>query len=89
MEEKLLEINSLTVHYKVDGEVIEAVNNVSLSLKRGEILGLVGETGAGKTTLALSILKLIPDPPGRIINGEIIFDKKNLLKCTDREMRRI
>ncbi len=89
MEEKLLEINNLTVHYVVENEVVQAVNNVSFTLNRGETLGLVGETGAGKTTLALSILRLIPDPPGRIADGEIIFNGKDLLKCSDKEMRKI
>ncbi|MGI5997811.1 MAG: ABC transporter ATP-binding protein [Lutispora sp.] len=89
MKEKLLEINNLTVHYVVENEVVQAVNNVSFTLNRGETLGLVGETGAGKTTLALSILRLIPDPPGRIADGEIIFNGKDLLKCSDKEMRKI
>lgn len=89
MDEKLLDIKNLTVHYVVEDETVEAVNNISLSLNKGETLGLVGETGAGKTTLALSILRLIPDPPGKIIEGEIIFDGKNLLECSDREMRHI
>lgn len=89
MKEKLLEINNLTVQYVVENEVFEAVNNVSFTLNRGETLGLVGETGAGKTTLALSILRLIPDPPGKIVDGEIIFDGKDIMGCSDKEMRKI
>ncbi|HCJ58440.1 MAG TPA: dipeptide/oligopeptide/nickel ABC transporter ATP-binding protein [Clostridiaceae bacterium] len=89
MKEKLLEINNLTVQYVVENEVVEAVNNVSFTLNRGETLGLVGETGAGKTTLALSILRLIPDPPGKIVSGKIIFNGKNIMECSDKEMRKI
>lgn len=89
MKEKLLEIKNLSVQYVVEDEVIKAVNNVSFTLNRGETLGLVGETGAGKTTLALSILRLVPDPPGEIVSGEIIFNGKNIMKCSDKEMRKI
>ena len=89
MDEKLLEIRDLTVHYVVDKETVEALTNINLILNRKETLGLVGETGAGKTTLALSIMKLVPDPPGRIIGGEIIFEGEDLLKKSNEEMRKI
>ncbi len=74
MSDKLLEINDLVVQYHVDGKVSEAVNNISLNLNKGEVLGLVGETGAGKTTTALSIMRLIPNPPGKKASGEIKFN---------------
>ena len=71
MSEKLLEIKDLVVRYETDYETVEAVNGISLTLNRGETLGLVGETGAGKTTTALSIIRLIPNPPGVVAGGEI------------------
>ncbi len=77
MSEKLLEIKDLTVQYHTDGSVAEAVNNISFEVDKGEVLGLVGETGAGKTTTALSILGLIPNPPGKIISGSIDFHMGN------------
>ena len=73
MRERLLEIKDLVVHYETDAGVVEAVNGINLTLDKGQSLGLVGETGAGKTTTALSILRLLPDPPARIISGSISF----------------
>ena len=61
--DKILEVNHLVVHYVTDEEVVEAVNDVSFSLNKGEVIGLVGETGAGKTTIALSTIGLLPHPP--------------------------
>ena len=72
-----------------DDEEVKAVNGISFSLNRGESLGLVGETGAGKTTTALSIMQLIPDPPGIITEGEILFEGKNLIYNTDAENQKI
>ena len=69
----LLSIDGLTVHYVTMDGTFQAVRNLSLNLKEGTTLGLVGETGAGKTTIALSIMRLIPNPPGKIIGGEILF----------------
>ena len=89
MNRTMLEMKDLRIHYVVGGEVTEAVNGVSLSLSPGETLGLVGETGAGKTTLAKGIMGIVPDPPGRIVAGEIFFEGEDLLKKTPREMRRI
>ena len=67
----LLEIKNLVVEYRTEDETVHAVNDLSLSLNKGESLGLVGETGAGKTTTALSVLRLVADPPGKIVGGEI------------------
>ena len=61
-----IEVKNLTVHYTSEGKVIHAVNNVSFSLEKGETLGLVGETGAGKTTIAKSILRILPEPPAQV-----------------------
>ncbi|HAE42989.1 MAG TPA: dipeptide/oligopeptide/nickel ABC transporter ATP-binding protein [Clostridiales bacterium] len=89
MNESMLEINNLRVHYVTDDETVEAVNGVDLILNQGETLGLVGETGAGKTTLAKSIMRILPDPPAKIIEGEIIFQNEDLLKKSNNEMRKI
>lgn len=89
MQDTFLEIKDLVIHYSTtDGEV-EAVNGISLSLQKGETLGLVGETGAGKTTTALGILRLVPNPPGRILEGEINFEGQDLLKISEKEMRKV
>ena len=87
MEKNLLDIKDLTIKYLTDDGTVHAVTDVSLSLKEGETLGLVGETGAGKTTTALGIIRLVPDPPGKIMGGEINFDGVDLLKLSEREMR--
>ena len=79
MRERLLEIKDLVVHYETDAGVVEAVNGINLTLDKGQSLGLVGETGAGKTTTALSILRLLPDPPARIISGSISFEGQDVL----------
>lgn len=84
----LLDIQDLSVRFvTMDGEV-KAVNHVSLSLDKGKTLGLVGETGAGKTTTALSILNLIQSPPGEITSGKILFDGKNILELSTKELQR-
>ena len=85
MSDNLLEIKNLHVHYITEKEVAKAVNGIDLYLKKGESLGLVGETGAGKTTAALSIMQLIPDPPGFIAEGKILFKGRNLIYNTERE----
>ena len=89
MTENLIKIRNLIVHYETEAEVVEAVNGVSFDINKGETLGLVGETGAGKTTTALSILKLIQSPPGKIIDGIIEFNGKNLVVASEAYMRKI
>ena len=88
-EDVVLDIRNLTVHYVLEDETVEAVNDISLTLKKGQIIGLVGETGAGKTSTALSILNLIPHPPGVIKNGEIWVNGKNVLTMSDKELESI
>ena len=85
----LLEIKDLKIQFDTDTGVVHAVNGVDLSLDQGEALGLVGETGAGKTTTALGILDLIQSPPGRIISGEITYKGKNIRGLKPQEIRDI
>lgn len=85
----LLEVKDLIVRYKTDNGVVHAVNKISLELKKGETLGLVGETGAGKTTTALSIMRLIPSPPGEITGGTIELENEDILNVSEAEMRKI
>lgn len=85
----LLEIKNLHIHYVTDNETVYAVNGASFSVEEGETVGLVGETGAGKTTTAYGILQLIPNPPGKIADGEILFDGADLLKKSQKEIRKI
>ena len=85
MSEVLLKIKDLAVEYRTDEETVKAVNGISLEIAKGETLGLVGETGAGKTTTALSILRLLPDRTGHITSGSIELDGKNLLEMKPEE----
>ncbi len=89
MSENMLNIENLVIHYETDEEVVEAVNNISFSLKKGEVLGLVGETGAGKTTTALGIMGLLPAKVGHVIQGKIELDGENLFDKSEKEMRKI
>lgn len=89
MSDILLDIKNLMVCYKSGGIALNAVNGISLNIKKGESLGLVGETGAGKTTTALGIMRLISSPPGKITGGEIYFEGEDLLKVPEFKMRQI
>ena len=89
----LLEVKNLVTEFRNDDGVTRAVNNISFTLNRGETIGIVGESGSGKSVTSLSIMRLIPDPPGRIVSGEIIFHKKDgtkvdLTKISEAEMRK-
>jgi len=86
---RLLEVKDLRTHFYTEEGVVKAVDGVSYYLDEGETLGLVGESGCGKSVSALSILKLIPQPPGKIVSGEILFDGKDLLKLDEEEIRHI
>jgi peptide/nickel transport system ATP-binding protein len=85
--EKLLRIKDLYVDYQTDLETVHAVNGISFDLEKGETVGIVGETGAGKTTTALSILRLLPERTGKILNGSIEFMGENLLAVSEEKMR--
>ncbi len=89
MSDTLLEIKDLNIVYKTDEETVHAVNGIRLRVGTKETLGLVGETGAGKTTTALAIMRLLPDRIGKVEGGEILFDGKNLLELKENEMRGI
>ena len=88
-KEELLKIEDLVVEYDTDEAVVKAVNHVNLQLGKGETLGLVGETGAGKTTIAKAILRILPDPPAKIRGGRIYFDGEDMLKLSEGKMRKI
>jgi oligopeptide/dipeptide ABC transporter ATP-binding protein len=85
----LLRIENLKTYFYVRGRVARAVDDVSLEIQPGETLGLVGESGCGKSVTAHSIIQLIPDPPGKIVDGRIWFDGQDLLRLSEAEMRRI
>ena len=89
MAEVILEVKNLCVEYTSGKDIVKAVNDISFQLEKGELLGLVGETGAGKTTTARSIMRLVPSPPGRITSGEIIYKGENLMTKSEREMKKI
>jgi len=85
-EDHILEIKDLVVQYQTDEALVEAVNGITISLKKKQVLGLVGETGAGKTTTALSVLNLVPNPPGVITNGSIRVSGKDVLSMNETEL---
>ena len=89
MGENILEVRNLEIRYVTDEETVYAVNDISFALQKGESIGLVGETGAGKTTTALGIMGLVPDPPGEVVAGSIMFEGKDLLQLSEKQMREI
>src|SRR3954462_9975437 len=89
----LLEVKNLVTQFKTESEFITAVNDISFTLHRGETIGIVGESGSGKSVTSLSVMRLIPNPPGRIVSGQINFYQKDgtvvdLTKITEEEMRK-
>jgi oligopeptide transport system ATP-binding protein len=85
----LLDVRELRTYFDTDDGVVKAVDGVSFKLRRGETLGIVGESGSGKSVTNLSLLRLIPEPPGRIVSGEIIFQGQDILKLQEAEVRKI
>ncbi len=86
MTENLLEVNNLKTYFFTRGGVVKAVDDVSFTIKPGETLGLVGESGCGKSVTALSVMRLVADPPGKIVGGEINFSGENILEKNQNEM---
>src|SRR6476660_4978394 len=89
MENPLLEVRNMTVAFDTERGQIRPVRNVSLSIFPGQTVALVGESGCGKSVTALSILRLIPQPPGRILDGEVLLENRNLLSLEERDMRKV
>src|SRR6059036_3170632 len=87
--DNLLEVQDLRTYFETEDGVVKAVDGVSFALRRGETLGIVGESGSGKTVANLSIMRLIPEPPGKIVSGSIAFDGRDILKLSPRELRGI
>ena len=88
-KKELLELKDLSIHFFTDRGVVPSVNRVSYPIYEGETLGLVGESGCGKSVTAHSIMRLIPQPPGRIVGGEILYRGENLVEVSDARMREI
>jgi peptide/nickel transport system ATP-binding protein len=89
MAERLLEVKGLKTHFFTDEGVVRAVDGIDFHIDKGETLGIVGESGCGKSVTALSIMRLIPQPPGRIVEGEIRYNGRNLLDLTPAQIRKI
>ena len=89
MSDNILEIRNLVVEYHTDDGIIHAANGVDLDVKRGETLGLVGETGAGKTTIAKSIMRILPMPPAKVCEGSLVFQGEEIMTKSETEMRKI
>lgn len=89
MAEKLLEVKNLKTEFRRDKTMVTAVKDVSFTIHKGEVLGLVGESGCGKSVTSLSIMRLLIDTPGKVTAGEILLEGKDLLKCPENEMRKI
>ncbi|MDQ3632999.1 MAG: ABC transporter ATP-binding protein [Acidobacteriota bacterium] len=85
----ILSVNDLRTYFQTEDGVVKAVDGISFELKKGETLGIVGESGSGKSVTNLSVMRLIPEPPGKIVNGDIIFDGQDIRKLTIKEMRKI
>ena len=87
----LLEIKNLVTEFQTEEETVKAVNDISFTLNKGETIGVVGESGSGKSVTALSVMRLIPNPPGKIISGEILCHQETdvlyYTRCSDTEMR--
>lgn len=89
MSNNILSVKDLTIHYITDDGTVKAANSINFDIKKGETLGLVGETGAGKTTIALSLLGLIPNPPGKIVSGKIEFEDVDIVQKNEQYMQKV
>jgi len=84
-----LEVKNLSVEFHLRGKIVKAVSNLSWKLEKGNTLGIVGESGCGKSVSSLAILKLIPNPPGKISSGSIHYEGEDIVKISDRQIRDI
>lgn len=89
MSNNLVEFKGVKTYFYTEDGVVKAVDDVSFNIRPGETIGIVGESGCGKSVTAMSLMRLIPNPPGKIVGGEILFKDKNILKLNDEEMRKI
>ncbi|WP_082137391.1 ABC transporter ATP-binding protein [Aquamicrobium sp. LC103] len=89
MAEPLLSVRSLEVRFRLDGRSMRAVDDVSFDLQKGQTLGIVGESGCGKSVTSLSIMRLLPSPPAQVAAGEVLLEGRDLLKLSEREMRKL
>ena len=87
--ETILSVNDLKTYFQTEDGVVKAVDGISFELKKGETLGIVGESGSGKSVMNLSVMRLIPEPPGKIVNGDIIFDGMDVRKLSMEEVRHL
>src|SRR3954471_1031048 len=92
-QETLLEVKNLVTEFRSESETVKAVNDVSFTLSKGETIGIVGESGSGKSVTSLSVMRLIPNPPGKITGGQIIYHSKNdetvdLVNISEEQMRK-
>src|SRR5882672_3734780 len=85
----LLSVKSLRTYFETEDGTVKAVDGISFALKRGETLGIVGESGSGKSVTNLSIIRLIPNPPGKIVSGEVVFNGQDLLLLSTEQVRKI
>src|SRR6478672_7204527 len=85
----ILTVNNLKTYFQTEDGVVKAVDGITFELEKGETLGIVGESGSGKSVTNLSIMRLIQDPPGRIVGGRIVFDGVDLMEVSDEQMRKI
>src|SRR6202051_5102015 len=87
--ETILEVKNLVTTFRSEGTTVAAVDDISFDVYKGKTLGIVGESGCGKSVTSLSIMRLIPNPPGRIVGGELLYRGRDLLKLSSSEMRSI
>ena len=85
----VLEVKGLQTYFKTDAGIVKAVDGVSFTVHEGETIGLVGESGCGKSVTNLSIMRLVPSPPGKIVGGEVLYEGRDIMKMSEKELRTI
>ena len=89
MSDSLIQIRNLSVEFQTEDGSVKAVKNISFDIPRGKTVGLVGESGSGKSVTSLAIMRLIPNPPGKVTSGEILYEDQDLLKMSEAQMRKV